>query len=67
MSDASHPIWKLLRLVVLSILVYGCLKMTAEHFDATEWKSMVGIVVGMAVRELGGSAISLLKHSGEEQ
>ena len=67
MNDPKHPIWKLLRLVVLSLLVFGCLSMFAEHLDITEFKSAVGIIIGMAVREFGGSAISMLKHSEDER
>lgn len=59
-AEANHPVWNLLRLIVMMVALTAILYMTASKFDQTEIKTIVlafiagGMGVGLesAVRAL---------------
>ena len=44
----EHPLWRLLRLVVLMVSLYMILKLTASSFDHTEIRTLVWAFVTAA-------------------
>ena len=51
MSDPTHPIWSLLRIVVVSISLTITLYFNASHFDSTELWTIGTIFVVLATGE----------------
>lgn len=43
LSDPSHPMWSLLRLLILMASLLAILMLVAEKFDDTELKTIVGM------------------------
>jgi len=54
MFAADHPIWSILRLVVLLVSMFGVLYINASNFDRTEIVSIVQLFI-MAVGIEGGA------------
>lgn len=58
MPEGTHPIWSIIRLVVLMAALTGVLYITATKFDQTEIKTIVYTFLAAAS---GEGAITLLK------
>lgn len=51
MNDKNHPIWPLLRLVVMMASLTALLWLNASHFDATEVKTIIGMLIANVAAE----------------
>ena len=45
MSNASHPIWSLMRLLIYMIALVATLAFNANNFDSTEIKTIITMFV----------------------
>lgn len=62
MSDPKHPVWYLLKLAILMATLTGILYVTANHFDASELKTIVSYFLAAAgIEGLGVVAGKLMK------
>jgi hypothetical protein len=52
LSDGRHPIWVIVRPVVLMAALAVFLNFTASHFDAGEVKSIAGVGVSSVILDL---------------
>ena len=59
MSDANHPIWSLLRIIVVSISLTATLYANASHFDQTELTTIGVIFFVLSGNE---TAVYFLSH-----
>ena len=62
MSNASHPIWSLLRLVIYMIALVTTLLLNANNFDATEIKTIVTMFVVASGVEGGTQIVRGMKR-----
>lgn len=51
MKNPNHPIWSLIRLLILMIAMCVILYINATHFDITEIRSIIGIFIAAASAE----------------
>lgn len=61
LPSRDHPVWNLLRLVVIMTTLYAVLKMNASNFDFTEIKSVIMMFFAMLGAE-GITALIPKKH-----
>lgn len=56
MKEATHPIWPIIRLVVIMVGLTAVLYLTANNFDSTELKTIITMfLIGSGVE--GVSAV----------
>lgn len=61
MSNPSHPVYSLIRFVVMMLLLAFALWLFANQFDETEVKAM-GTFVAMVIAALGVERLGKLKE-----
>lgn len=61
-ADPGHPIWRLMRLVILMVTLCTVLYFSASKFDYTEVQSIILIFAAMA----GIEGISMLIPTGNK-
>ena len=62
MGNASHPIWSLIRLLILMATLSFVLWLNASHFDETELKSIIWVF--MAAVGVEGGVQSFTRLAG---
>lgn len=45
-GDKDHPVWGLLKPIILTVCVALLLKLFADSFDSTEVKTIIGTLLG---------------------
>lgn len=51
MHDPKHPIWPILRLAVMMSALTAVLYFTAQHFDETELRTLIGMFLAGSLAE----------------
>lgn len=65
MPAADHPVWPIVRLLVLFFGLMGILYVNATKFDANELRILIGFVIFSGVAEVGAKWASSRKERPE--
>lgn len=63
MADPKHPVWKLLRNVVVGGLLLGLLALTRDKISSSDLMTLLGVAAGLAGFDIGKDRLTRPKPS----